>query len=142
MAEIVVNATWRLSGVQFSTPHDGIGVVTGSGEILLSEASDPIPGGMILRKVKGEDGKQAYGVMIGEAVERKIISVRDESVTVNGKTITFAEVNSAIAAFFEKWRIEDAQTPPINPEAAELTPHQVPPNPVGPEGLPPPIIPT
>lgn len=49
-------------------------------------------------------------------VKRLMANVKDETVTVEGVTVTARQVAKAIAAFGKKWYDEDADTTPIPPE--------------------------
>ena len=40
---VSVAATWRLSRVEFNTPHEGPQSVLGYGEVLLEEPAEPSP---------------------------------------------------------------------------------------------------
>jgi hypothetical protein len=71
----------------------------------------------------GGEPSKVYGTMPGAPVSRQIDVVLEDSIEVNGTKITFSAALAVLAAFFEKWRIEDqAKPPPPLPQAAELTP--------------------
>ena len=66
---------------------------------------------------------QTYGTMAGATITRGIDAVAEETVEVDGQTISFATVTAALDAFMRKWRSEDAGNPPLPaPQAAEMTP--------------------
>ena len=92
---VSVAATWRLSRVEFNTPYNAPHVVLGYGEMLLEEP----------------DGK-AYGTMPSERVQRSIAEVVEETVEINGTTVSFDTILQALPKFFEKWRVEDLEKPP------------------------------
>jgi len=118
MTVVTVEATWRMNRVEFVAPHSESGTVIGYGEILLEEPD--APGGI-------------YGVLPAEAISRQMADVMQETVDVQGMTVTFDFAVAALEAFFERWRSEDEEElPPPEmplPRAAPLTemPERLPP---------------
>jgi hypothetical protein len=116
MAEVSVNATWRLSRLEFYTPYNVPHSVTGYGEVLL-EPSAPGDVPPVFRSRPGALGEaeppatKAYGTMPGATVARALDAVLEETVEVDGKPVTFASVVDSLKAFMEKWRLEDAEKP-------------------------------
>ena len=107
---VSVDATWRLSRVEFNTMHNMPWDVHGRGEVLLQEASEPAP---ILGKGTRDGEKVTYGTMPSLPVSRLISDVIAETVEVGGNTISFDTIMQALPLFFEKWRTEDAENPPV-----------------------------
>jgi len=119
---VSVDATWRLSRVEFNTQHNTPWDVRGMGEVLLQEATEPAP---ILGRGTRDGEKVTYGVMPSLPVSRLISDVMEETVDVGSTVVSFKTIMDALPLFFEKWRTEDADTPMptmIAPQAAELTP--------------------
>ena len=124
---VSVAATWRLSRVEFNTPHNGRYNVLGFGEVLLEEPAEASPGATILQTTA--DAK-VYGAMPSSRVSRAIDTVNEDTVVVEGTTVSFAAIMEALPLFFEKWRIEDLENPPAAipeatmaiPKAAHFTP--------------------
>jgi hypothetical protein len=122
-----VDATSRIARFEFSSPHLPSGMVYGYSEVLLQEPDSPSKGAEILRPVTPmmgtstptEGEKITYGIMPGTAINRGIPMVMEETVDVDGNTISFATVLQAMGAFFEKWRVEDATKPPPMMMAAQ-----------------------
>ncbi len=128
---VSVDATWRLSRVSFNTAHDTPWDVEGSGEVLLQEAEGstaPILGGRAAR----EGEKKTYGTMPSLPVSRLINDVMEETVEIDGATVSFKTIMDALPKFFERWRAEDTEafekwvaegTPGLlTPKAAPETP--------------------
>jgi len=127
---VSVDASWRMSRVEFQTPHGVPGVVQGVGEVLLQEPAKPSDGAEILRAPNPfgsvVPASKTYGTLPGALVSRPMSEeTMAETIEVDGKTITFGSVVDSIKTFMEKWRAEDAAKPPVtlvSPQAAELTP--------------------
>jgi len=105
---VSVDATWRLSRVTFNTQHNTPWDVHGYGEVLLQEASNPAP---ILGKGTRDGEKVTYGAMPSLPVSRLIGEVIDDTIDLDGATISFKTIMDALPLFFEKWRVEDEQKP-------------------------------
>jgi len=132
---VVVDATWRLSHVEFSTPLGYPGTVMGHSEIVLDKPSESPPGeDTVLRaRTTGE----TYGTMSGATITRGIDVVAEETVEVEGQTISLGTVVAALDAFMRKWRSEDAGNPPlVTPQAEALTPVPEMPDPANPRAPP------
>jgi hypothetical protein len=111
---LTVDATWRLSRVEFNTPYNSSGLVQGFSEVLLQEPETPSPGAEMLRTTTplGEtEPVKTYGTMPGKLVRRDIEAIKDEEVEVGGDVITFESLMYALSLFFERWRVEDAEKP-------------------------------
>jgi hypothetical protein len=125
---VSVDVTHRVSRLEFSSPIGGNSVVFAYGEVLLQEPSKPSEGAEILHvrtpimSVASGDGRRTYGTMPGSQVMRTTAEVANETVDVNGTTIDFKTVQEAFAAFFDKWRVEDANKPPEPLVLASLPP--------------------
>jgi len=118
MVEVSVNATWRMSRVEFNTPYNVPGQVRGYGEVLLEEPSKPSEGASVLRQTvqpfgEAEPSTKVYGTMPGAQVARALSEVLTDTIEVDGKITTFAMVVDSLKLFMEKWRIEDADKPPV-----------------------------
>jgi hypothetical protein len=120
---VSVDATWRLSRVEFNTRHDVPWDVRGIGEVLLQEATEPAP---ILGKGTRDGEKVTYGVMPSAPVSRLIDDVMEDTVDFNGETVSFKAIMDVLPLFFQKWRTEDESKPPptpmVVPQAAPETP--------------------
>src|SRR6188508_3249187 len=57
-----------------------------------------------------EGEKVTYGVMPGPSISRGISIVLEETVDVDGVTISFDTILKAMGAFFQKWKTEDEET--------------------------------
>lgn len=135
---VSVDATWRVWRVEIDTPHDEPGTVVGFGEVLVAEPN---------KKTSDTFGTgKPYGAIPGANIARDVEDVMDATVTISGGTeISWRTVMEALPLFFEMWRAEDIENPPdvITPpgKGADLTPVANPgEKPVGPEGLPPPVL--
>ena len=118
---ISVAATWRLSRVEFDTPHNAAHNVLGYGEVLLEEPEEELSGSQILRSQATAETK-VYGTMPGAKVTRDIAAVMDDTVYIgDGTLVSFSAVMEALPQFFEKWRVEDLEAPPV-PEATMAIP--------------------
>lgn len=139
---VSVDATWRMSRVEFITPYAPTGLIMGHGEVLLQEPAVPTEGaGKVLRTPMavptGET--KTYGVMPGGSVLRNISEVLSETVEVDGLTLTFAQTMDAMEAFLRRWREEDGDKPsmmmpppgiPVTPMTTTMPPpNSVPPPP-------------
>jgi hypothetical protein len=116
MVEVTVNASWRMSRVEFNTAHNMPATVRGYGEVLLEEAGKPSEDASILRGPyqpfgEVEPDKKTYGTMPGATITRAIADVLTDTIEVDGKTTTFASVVDSLKRFMEKWRVEDAEKP-------------------------------
>ena len=68
--------------------------------------------------------------MPSSRVSRAIDTVNEDTVVVEGTTVSFAAIMEPLPLFFEKWRIEDLENPPAAmpeatmaiPKAAHFTP--------------------
>jgi hypothetical protein len=124
---ISVDATSRVSRFEFSTPHLPSGMVYAYSEVLLQEPAEPSKGAEIMRPRTPMGGRDAsgepivYGVMPGAHLSRGIPAVADETVSVDGKTVSFEMVLQAMNAFFEKWRAEDIASDAAKPTTGEVT---------------------
>ena len=119
---VVVDATWRMSHIEFSTPLGYPGTVMGHSEIVLQEPDAP-PTDMEPVTLRARVAGETYGTMIGATVTRNIDAVAEETVEVDGQTISFTTLVVALGAFMRKWRSEDAGNPPlVTPQAEALTP--------------------
>jgi len=117
---VTVDATWRMSRVEFSQPYSESGSITGYGEVLLQEPAEPSPGAAILRNGTPSPfmaEQKTYGTMPGGVVGRSISSVMEETVEIDGGTLvlSFAQVFAAMEAFLVKWRAEDQSKPTGGP---------------------------
>lgn len=146
MAEVTVDATWRMSRVEFNTPYEPTGTIVGFGEVLLQAPSSPSPeAASILRpRHQGASGK-TYGTMQGATVTRVLADVLDQEIDIEGVgKVSFSQAMAAMEKFLQTWLVEDEQKPEVGrvPQTEELTPVAVlgPPPPMGDE-LPPPIDP-
>jgi hypothetical protein len=130
MVDVTVNATWRLSRVEFNLPHSVPQGVVGYGEVLLQEAAGQEASIMRRRSPNPMGGitpdPKTYGSMPSDMVVRGITpEVLAEEIQFDGNTVSFEATLGALAAFFAKWRAEDAAKPvepPPLPEGAALTP--------------------
>jgi hypothetical protein len=119
-----------MSRFEFNTPAQvEAGMVYGYSEVLLQEPAVPTKGAefmnvrspLRLPQQQDEAGKKTYGSMPGAMINRNIDLVKDETVEVGGKVLSFTELMQACNAFFEKWRVEDetkpepVMTPPMPP---------------------------
>ena len=119
---VTVNATWRLSRVEFNTRHNTPWDVRGMGEVLLQEAEGG-PGAAILGHGFESDGKKTYGAMPSASVTRLLDDeTMNDTIEVDGKVIHFASVVACLNAFMEKWRVEDEQKPPVAPPQPQAAP--------------------
>ena len=126
---VTVDATHRVARFEFLSPHDPNGMAYASGEVLLQEPIDPGDGADVLRvrspmtPAPKEGERVTYGVMPGSQVRRIISEVAEETVDVDGATISLNTVLAACGAFFEKWRTEDANAPQTpSPALVQPTP--------------------
>jgi hypothetical protein len=142
---VSVDATSRISRFEFSTPQASNGMVYGYSEVLLQEPAAPsgdtrMPGAPAPK----EGEKVTYGVMPGPSINRGISIVMEETVDVDGTTISFNTVLKAMGAFFEKWRAEDAEIQPPEPSTmmapAAITPPPMPDRPAEMDVNPPPEL--
>jgi len=112
---VSVDATPRVSRFEFSTPHLPTGMVYGYSEVLLQSPDGEAPSILHVRSpmipAPKEGEKVTYGVMPGAMVSRGIPAVMEETVEVDGVTISINTVLKAMGEFLEKWRIEDENTP-------------------------------
>jgi hypothetical protein len=133
---ITVDATWRLSRVEFNLPHSMTQTVMGYGEVLLQKAKSAGPEADILKS--RSTNPDTYGSMPGAPVNRSLTpEVLAETIDIEGKPVSLEALVVALGQFFEKWRVEDIDMPtPLQtvPQAAKLTP--VPPPPLIPEPAP------
>jgi hypothetical protein len=119
MAEVTVDATWRLSRMEFTTPYNMPGSVRGNGEVLLRESGVPSDGASVLRGQPAPLGEiepdaKVYGTMPGATVVRSLDdALLADTITVDDKLITFETVYEQLQQFMEKWRVEDAEKPPV-----------------------------
>jgi hypothetical protein len=123
MAEVTVDASWRMSRVEFNTPYDPGGTIVGFGEVLLQEPTTPIPG--MRRQRGGANGSaKSYGTMQGETVTRVLADVAEEEIEIDGVKVTFSTAMQAMEKFLQKWLVEDEGKPEPGrvPPAEELTP--------------------
>jgi hypothetical protein len=124
---VSVDATQRVSRFEFQTPHLPTGMVYAYSEVVLQEPAEPSKGSEILKSrtpmgVAQQAGEPTvYGVMMGAHIGRGIPDVADESVEVDGTSISFDTVLKAMDAFFEKWRKEDIEKPAIQPMPTPIT---------------------
>jgi len=123
---VTVDATWRMSRVEFSQPHSSTGSVTGYGEVLLQEPAEPSPGAAILRNGTPSPfmvEQKTYGTMPGGVVTRSISSVMEETVEISEGTLvlSFAQVFEAMEAFLVRWRAEDQDKPTGGPLESPTT---------------------
>jgi hypothetical protein len=132
MAEVTVDASWRLSRAEFLSPHKPTGTVNGYGEILMVQ---PVTKGAT---VFGAAGKSA--VVPATMITRVLGEVAEEFIEYEGRPIKFANLVEALSMFLDKWRIEDAEKPPQEVPVVEMQPPM--PRPPGPNELPPPRDPT
>jgi hypothetical protein len=108
-----------MSRFEFNTPiQTSAGMVYGYSEVLLQEPAVPTKGAefMHVRSTlpmpkQQDEGKVTYGSMPGAMMSRNIDLVKDETVEVNGVTVSFTQLIEVCNAFFEKWRVEDENTP-------------------------------
>jgi hypothetical protein len=122
---VSVDATWRLARVEIAMPRGVPGSVVGYTEVMLTEPATPSEGANILRSGLPLADPKAYGVMPGATVARPLDAVLDETVEVEGLTLSFTNVMDALKEFTRRWRVEDVAKPPpqtLAPVAAELTP--------------------
>lgn len=143
---VSVDAAWRLSRVEFLTPHNMPGYVSGYTEVMLTEPATPSEGAEVLRSGLPFADPKTYGAMPGARVGRPIDGVMDETVEVEGLTLSLTNVMDAMKEFVRRWRAEDLAKPPpensVAPEAATLTPVPNPPDrPFTPPPPPPPAQP-
>jgi hypothetical protein len=126
MVTVTVEATWRMSRAEFNLPYlEGESAlkqtVIGFGEVLLQESGEPAP---IMRngRMAGPEVK-TYGAMPGASVMRDVDVVKEETVEVDGTSITFGSLLEGLGLFFERWRTEDsiAVNPMGVPPAAKTT---------------------
>ena len=115
---VSVSASWRLSRVEFHTPYVGQQLIQGYGEVLLEEPVEASPGSQILKTPKAGEGEtKVYGAMHTGRVLRVLPDVMDETVDLDGTTVSLSTVMDAMKLFFEKWRAEDVENPPETPPA-------------------------
>lgn len=100
---VTVDATWRIARFECVGPTTG-GNIYGYSEVLLEQPNPPADGTL-----------QTVGTMVGQTILRAVNDVKDQSVTVDGTTLTFTTVLEAMAAFFEKWKVEDDNKPEAGP---------------------------
>jgi hypothetical protein len=123
---VTVEATWRTPRVEFNTPFNGVSTVIGYSEALLKSA----------------DGKTDVGTMQGDTIHRDFVAVIDDTVEIDGTTVSFKTVVEAVTKFIEKWRLEDAVLPePAVPTGAPLTAVPAPSTPPKYDEMPPPLEP-
>ena len=148
MVTVSVEASWRLSRVEFNLPHSLTQNVMGYGEVLLQEADGAGPEAAILRSRSipfGEADPKTYGSMPSTMVTRALTpEVLAETIDIEGTQVSLEDLMGALNDFFEKWRVEDASKPPIEPlptpEAEAVTP--IPATPLIPDPVPLPPMPT
>ena len=143
---VSVDATWRLARVEISTPRDVPGgSVVGYTEVMLAEPATPSEGASVLRTGLPFSDPKTYGVMPGATVARPLDTVLDETVEVEGLTLSMTNVMDALKEFTRRWRVEDVAKPPpqtLAPVATEVTPMpQEPDRPFTPPPPPPPAQP-
>lgn len=142
---VSVDATWRLSRVEILTPlhMPDTGTVIGYTEVMLAEPATPSEGADVLRSGLRSTDPKIYGAMPGAQVARPIDTSMDETVEVDGITLSLTQTLDAIKEFVRRWRAEDmAKPPPTMPVAASLTPVPHPPDrPFTPPSPPPPAQP-
>jgi hypothetical protein len=107
-------------------------VVSGYGEMLLQPEQQG-KGATVF----GAAGKSAS--VPAATIMRALGDVMEDFVEIDGKPIKFANLLAALAAFFEKWRIEDENKPPQRAAFVEMQPPL--PKPPGEGELPPPLNP-
>jgi hypothetical protein len=121
---VSVDATWRLARVEIAMPRDMPGNVIGYTEVMLTEPATPSEGANVLRSGLPFADPKTYGVMPGATVARPLDTVLDETVEVEGLTLSMTNVMDALKEFTRRWRVEDVAKPPatmIAPTAAEPT---------------------
>ena len=122
---VSVNATYRLSRVEISSPHVPAGTVNGYSEILLESPSGEASAALAsLRSTRGDAGK-TLGIMPGDTISRTTAEAVNDTVDVDGVVFSFQDILKVLGLFFEKWRAEDAG----KPEAETITPPPMPPLP-------------
>jgi hypothetical protein len=91
-----------------------------------------------------EGEKVTYGVMPGPSISRGISIVLEETVDVDGVTISFDTILKAMGAFFQKWKTEDEETHLPEPSAmmapTAITPPPMPDRPAEMDVNPPPEL--
>jgi hypothetical protein len=123
--QVTVDAIWRVNRIEIeqSNPYTIPIMIRGSTEVVLQEPTDgevpsilksatypkapiPVPDPQIMTP-------KTYGALPGMAIYRKFTDVKDQTVDVDGQTVSMETVMKAFLAFFEAWRIEDeiASTP-------------------------------
>lgn len=110
MAEVTVDASWRMSRVEFNTPYAPGGTIVGFGEVLLQEPSTPVPG-VFRGRGAGAGAGKTYGTMPGATVTRVLVEVADDKVEIDGVTVSFSQAMQAMESFLQKWLVEDAEKP-------------------------------
>jgi hypothetical protein len=128
MAEVTVDATWRLSRAEFLSPSLPTGAINGYGEVLMVT---PYSKGATLF---GAAGKSA--VVPATMITRVLGEVAEDFIEYEGRPIKFANLVEALSMFFDKWRVEDAEKPPEQAPVSEMQPTM--PRPPGENELPPP----
>ena len=132
---VSVDATWRFSQVMFSGPWAPNGEIVGWGEYLLQEPVDFVPGAPSLTpggptelSMKGtSEGGSVYGVMTVAPVVRIISDVKDETVEIDGVTLSVEAIMSAVQALLNRWQAEDVANPPLVPHQSNHPPLPLPP---------------
>lgn len=114
MTTVSVDATRRLVRFELNLTMPPGGKVSAYDEILVQEPDSPSKGAEeIFTPATQEEGQVTYGTMYGAAIERDVSVVSPETVTVDGVTISFQTLVNASKAFFDKWRQEDIENPPV-----------------------------
>jgi hypothetical protein len=138
---VSVNATPRISRVEIISPYLS-GTVNGHSEVLLEEPGDGSNPELAKLLSTRSVTNKTLGVMPGALIARGIDVVLEESVEVDGKTITFQNVMDAMEAFFTRWREEDANAMVPEPmmAPAAITPPPMPDRPAEMDVNPPPEL--
>jgi hypothetical protein len=111
---VSVDATHRLSRLEINGPFSVTGTVSGHTEIVLQQPAQPSEGSEIFQKhLQPLEGGEpiTYGVMPGVSISRVFNDIVDDTIEVDGKTVTFGTVAQAFVEFLEKWRKEDINAP-------------------------------
>ena len=122
---VSVDATWRIARCELYAPHAENGMINAYGEVLLQEPATPSEGAEIMRfraspmaPAPKEGEPVIYGTVAGAHITRGIPEVMKETVEMDGAEVSFSTVMAQLAAFIEKWRVEDANAPPPEPMMA------------------------
>jgi len=104
--QVTVEATWRMSRIEFNAWHGMQPHVRGMSEVLLQEADVPAD---VFNGTTSEDGVVTYGaVSDSQQITRPIDAVLGETVTLkDGTIVSFSSIAEALPLFFERWRGED-----------------------------------